>query len=595
MILKKRAKEVHPIMYVLMLLFIAYFIFINDLRRFLSAMKKVEKCIENGRVLNVFSRQFENKSLWIDHGMIVASGNADLKAAEYFDAHDAYIVPGMIDAHVHIESSMVAPSELGKVLLKKGVTAIVTDPHEIANVCGVTGIKYMIEDAAQTPLDIFFMLPSSVPCTPFEHNGAILDAEDLYPLYQYKEVNGLAEVMDYPAVAKRDAGIMQKIRDAQNLGYHVDGHGSGLNCSQLDVYRQVGIDTDHECTSFEEAQERLSAGFWVFLREGSVERDLQHTIGIVNEGNAQRFAFCTDDKLIDDIIAEGSIDRCVRLAIKKGIRPETAYTMASYNAACAHKLSTAGALSTGYKADLLILADLKDAKVEKTMKNGQWIMENASEVLAFNQNTVQQHLTLSDLQLQLSAPYCNVIGIKPNHIVTEHLKCKVSCDQGIFVNDDQQDISKMVVVERHHNLGTFGIGLVHGFSLKRGAIATTVAHDSHNIVAVGSDDESIYSAIQEITACGGGIAVASEGQIIACMPLALAGLMSKKPYDQAAKDLQDIMDAYKKISSPQTVSFNPFITLSFLTLPVIPSLKLTDQGLYDFDQGAFIDVEVAGN
>lgn len=555
-------------------------------------MKKVEKCIKNGRVLNVFSRQFENKSLWIDHGMIVAAGPADLQADECIDAHDAYIVPGMIDAHVHIESSMVAPSELGKVLLKKGVTAIVTDPHEIANVCGIDGIKYMIEDASQTLLDIFFMLPSSVPCAPFEHNGATLNAKDLYPLYQYKEVNGLAEVMDYPAVARRDSGIMQKIRDAQSLGHHVDGHGSGLNYSQLDVYRQVGIDTDHECTSSEEAQERLSAGFWVFLREGSVERDLQHTIDIVNEGNAQRFAFCTDDKLIDDIITEGSIDRCVRLAIKKGIRPETAYTMASYNAACAHKLSTSGVLNTGYKADLLILADLQDATVEKTMKNGQWITENTSTVLPFNQNTVEQHLKLSDLKLPLSSSYCNVIGIKPNHIVTDHLKCKVARTEGFFINDERQGISKMVVVERHHNLGTFGIGLVHGFSLKNGAIATTVAHDSHNIVAVGSDDESIYSAIQKITSCGGGIAVASGEQIIACMPLALAGLMSKKPYDQAAKDLQDIMDAYKKISYLQTVSFNPFITLSFLTLPVIPSLKLTDQGLYDFDQGTFIDVEV---
>lgn len=556
-------------------------------------MKKVEKCIKNGRILNVFSRQFESKTLWIDHGMIVASGNAALEAVEIIDVHNAYIVPGMIDAHVHIESSMVAPSELGKVLLKKGITAIVTDPHEIANVCGVAGIKYMLDDAAQTPLDIFFMLPSSVPCTPFEHNGATLEAQDLYPLYQYKEVNGLAEVMDYPAVARRDPKMMRKIHDAQHLGYHVDGHGSGLNSAQLDVYRQVGIDTDHECTSAEDAQRRLTAGFYVFLREGSVERDLQHTIEIVNEGNAQRFALCTDDKLINDIVAEGSVDYCVRLAIAKGIRAETAYTMASYNAACAHKLDTLGALSTGYQADLLVVEDLQKAIVKKTMKRGRWVAESSSAPLPFKRNTVRHHLKLSDLKLPLSNPYCNVIGIKPNHIVTEHLKQKVSCTNGFFVDDPQQDIAKMVVVERHHDLGTFGIGLVHGFSLQSGAIATTVAHDSHNIVAVGTDDASIYAAIEEITVCGGGIAVASQGSISACMPLKLAGLMSDKPYTEAARDLENIMNAYRKISNPQAVSFNPFITLSFLTLPVIPSLKLTDQGLYDFDQGKFIDVEIA--
>ncbi|KRL02439.1 adenine deaminase [Liquorilactobacillus capillatus] len=556
-------------------------------------MKELEKCIKNGQVLNVFSRQFEKKTLWIDHGMIVATGdNAELRAAEEINAHNAYLVPGMIDAHVHIESSMVAPSELGKVLLQKGVTAIVTDPHEIANVCGVSGIEYMLEDAAQTQLDVFIMLPSSVPCTPFEHNGATLNAADLRPLYQHKEVVGLAEVMDYPAVAEQDPEIMRKIKDAQDLGYHADGHGSGLNYQQLDLYRRVGIDTDHECTSLQEVQDRLSAGFHIFLREGSVERDLQHTVGAVTEENAQRFALCTDDKLISDIITEGSVDYCVRLAIEQGVRVETAYTMASYNAACAHKLATLGALSTGYQADLLVLDNLQKATVKKTMKKGQWVQANSSQPLPFKQKTVRHNLKLADLALPLTNTYCNIIGIKPNHIVTEHLKKKVSCSNGFFKADIQQDILKMVVVERHHLRGTFGLGLVHGFGLRNGAVATTVAHDSHNIVAVGTDDASIYTAIQKVTACDGGIAVASNGKITACMPLPLAGLMSQKSYVEAADDLKHIMIAYKDISSSQIIDFNPFITLSFLTLPVIPSLKLTDQGLYDFEQGKFISVEV---
>lgn len=498
----------------------------------------------------------------------------------------------MIDAHVHIESSMVSPSELGKVLLAAGTTSIVTDPHEIANVCGTEGIKYMICDGRQTPLDISFMLPSSVPCASFEHNGAKLDAKDLKPLYEESEVKGLAEVMDYPAVARRDNDMMQKIKDAQSLGYHADGHGSGLNTEQLDVYRQVGIDTDHECTTKQQALERVAAGFWTFIREGSVERDLKQVIKAVNEENAQRFAFCTDDKLISDLIKQGGISYSIKLAIQNGIRPETAYTIASYNAAQAHKLMNFGALSTGFVADLLILSDVNEVKIEKVMKTGKWIDENDTVTLEFGQKTVHQRLRLKDLALSLSNPLCNVIGIIPNHIETIHLKKKVPIKDGKFVNDFEQDISKMIVVECHKNLGTYGIGLVQGFNIQNGAVATTVGHDSHNIVAVGSDDDSIYAAIQHITALNGGIAVTSVGKVLADMPLPIAGLMSDKPYQEAAKDLHNIIEAFQEISNSNNLEFDPFITLSFLTLPVIPSLKLTDQGLYDFVEGKFIDISI---
>lgn len=555
--------------------------------------QNVELCIKNGRILNVFRRQFEDKKLWINHGKIIATGEAtDLNANRTYDAQQAFIVPGMIDAHVHVESSMVAPSELGKALLPTGTTAIVADPHEIANVCGIPGIEYMIKDAAQTPLDIFYMLPSSVPCTPFEHNGATLTAADLKPLYAEPTVKGLAEVMDFPAVANGDPDLLQKIQDAQAAGYHADGHGSGLNSQQLDIYRRVGIDTDHECMTKQQAQTRLAAGFWTFLREGSVERDLNQVIEAVNEGNAQRFAFCTDDKLISDILVEGGIDRCIRLAIKKGIRPETAYTMASYNAAQAHKLTNYGALSTGFTADLVVLADLKAASAQRVMKAGQWITPSNTQPLAFDQSTVHHQLQLKDLELKPKSRNCQVIGIIPNHIETQRLQRTVPLKNGLFCNDFDQDISKMIVVERHHNLGTFGLGLVHGFGLKNGAIATTVAHDSHNIVAVGTDDQAIYTAIQAITNSNGGIAVAQQDQILAIMPLPIAGLMSAKPYLTAAQDLQAISTGYQKITGKKTVDFNPFITLSFLTLPVIPTLKLTDQGLYDFDAGKFIDLEV---
>ena len=553
-------------------------------------MRTVDICIKNGQVLNVFKRQFEQRDLWIDDQTIVAVGTTDFAAKKIIDARDQYIVPGFIDAHVHIESSMVTPSEVGKVLLQHGVTSIVTDPHEIANVMGVKGIEYMIKDARQTPLDVYFMLPSSVPCTPFEHAGATLHAADLKPLYQYPEVHGLAEVMDYPSVLAHDPETLAKINDANQAGYHADGHAAGLSIEQLDVYRQAGIHTDHEACNVTEINNRLATGFSIFLREGTVERDITNTIQAVNESNAQSFSFCTDDKLIDDLMTEGSIDYCLKLAIQLGIRPELAYTLASYNAAMAHNLAHTGALAAGYNADLVFLSDPHRVTIENVMKNGTWVQSQTSTPVEIGFNTVRHQLKLSDLVLPLKNDFCHVIGMQPNHIVTGHLKLHVTTRDQRFVADTTHDILKMAVIERHHLLGTVGLGLVKGFALQQGAIATTIAHDSHNLVVVGTNDEAMYRAVEEVTRVGGGITVVDDQHVLATMPLAVAGLMSSKNYQDAATDLKAITSAYQQISSNR--EFNPFITLSFLTLPVIPSIKLTDQGLYDFDQQRFIDVSI---
>ncbi|KRM77218.1 adenine deaminase [Secundilactobacillus collinoides DSM 20515 = JCM 1123] len=557
-----------------------------------SSVTKIDLCLLNANVLNVFNRTFEKKNVGITDGviMVVEKPDQHIEADQYQNLAGKYLVPGFIDAHMHVESAMVAPSELGKVLLKNGETSIVADPHEIANVCGVSGIDYMLRDAKQTPLDIFYMLPSSVPCTPISHNGASLPAATLKPLYQREGVHGLAEVMDYPAVASQQTDVMQKIHDAQEAGYHADGHGAGLNYDQLQVFKRAGISDDHECTTLQEAEDRLNAGLNVFLREGSVERDLENTIGVVTEANAQRFAFCTDDKTISDIINEGGIDRCVRLAMKAGINPATAYTMASYNAAQAQQLTNKGAIVAGSDADLVVVSDMAAVTVEKTMKAGHWVTESDSNTTPFNKQTVHHHLNRKDLVLSLDSSTCNVIGVKPNHIETAHLQCEVPLENGEFTSDTTQDILKIVVVERHHNLGTSSVGLVKGFGIKNGAVATTVAHDDHNIVAVGTDDASIFAAITRITETNGGIAVAQDGTVIGEMPLAIAGLMSDKPYQEASADLDGLFKAYKVITGQKTVAFDPFITLSFLTLPVIPTIKMTDQGLYDFEKGDFIDV-----
>ncbi|MGY5437015.1 adenine deaminase [Lactiplantibacillus argentoratensis] len=556
--------------------------------------KTVEMVITGAQVLNVYTREFEATSLWIDHGRIISNlRDEPYIAAQHVDATGQWIVPGMVDVHVHMESSMVAPSELGKVLLQHGVTTIATDPHELANVAGVAGIQYLIDDARQTPLDVCFMLPSSVPCVPFDDNGATLHAADLRPLYQQPEVRGLAEVMDYGAVARGDADILAKISDAYAHGYHADGHAAGLNAHQLNVMRDAGLDTDHECMTVTEALDRIKAGMYVFLREGTVERDILPTIGAVTEANAGRFAFCTDDKTISDLITEGSIDYNVRLAIQSGMRPELAYTLASFNGATAHRLSDRGSLSAGQLADLVVLDNLEQVSVARTMKRGQWVLPSATKPLPFTATRVQHHTQLSDLQLPVATGLANVIGVQPNHIETDHLTQPIAATQN-FEADCQRDVLKMVVIERHHNTGKVGVGLVHGFALKHGAIAGTVAHDAHNIVAVGTSDAAILRAVNQITKDNGGIAVVDDEQVLATMPLAIGGLLSAATYTTAAKQLADLKRAYAVISE-QPLSFDPFITLSFLTLPVIPTLKLTARGLFDYATFDFIPVAIQDN
>ncbi|BDZ32145.1 adenine deaminase [Lactiplantibacillus sp. WILCCON 0030] len=555
--------------------------------------EKVDLVITGAQVLNVFTREFEATSLWIKNGHIISNFKDEpYQAAHHYDATGKWLVPGMIDAHVHMESAMVAPSELGKVLLKHGVTAIATDPHELANVAGTAGIQYLIDDARQTPLDVFFMLPSSVPCVPFDDNGATLHAADLRPLYAQPEVKGLAEVMDYGAVARGDTDILAKIHDANVRGYHADGHASGLNPHQLNVMCNAGLDTDHECTTVTEALNRVKAGMFVFLREGTVERDMLGTIGAVTEANASRFAFCTDDKTISDLMTEGSIDDNVKIAIKSGMRPALAYTLASYHAANAHRLRDRGSLSAGKLADLVVLDDVETVKIARTMKSGQWVTtEPETQPLPFTATRIHQHVTLADLALPLTTGHVNVIGVQPNHIETDHLVMDVPVVNGNFQTDTTQDVLKMVVVERHKNTGRVGVGLVHGFQLKHGAVAGSIAHDAHNIVAVGISDAAILQAIAQITQTNGGIAVTDDEQVVATMPLAIGGLLSVSSYEVAAEQLAKIKAAYNQICENE-MSFDPFITLSFLTLPVIPTIKLTDRGLFDYDSFDFIPVEI---
>lgn len=561
--------------------------------------EKADLVIKNGRIVNVFSGEIMEGDIAIKNGYIAGIGDFS-EGEQIIDAAGEFIVPGFIDAHVHVESAMVTPAEFARVLLPNGVTTIVTDPHEIANVAGEKGIEFMLEDAKGAPLDMFVMLPSSVPATEGEHNGDTLHAKKLHPLYKHEKVIGLAEVMDFPSVAKGSSDILTKIIDAKKEGGRIDGHGAGLTSADLNNYLAVGIRTDHESTNAKEAVDRLRAGMFVMLREGTVGRDLLQTISAVSEKNSHRFCFCTDDKLINDLITEGSINYNIRLAIENNIDPITAIQMATINAANCHNLPYLGAVAAGYQADIVFLKDLQTIEISKVLKNGQVVVENgARNEAAFEKQhsetfispKIQHHLSKQDLELSLTNDTCYVIGMKQNNLFTEKLMEQVNVENGKFVPSIEKDLLKMAVVERHHNTGCVGVGIVKGFGLKEGAIATTVAHDSHNIVAVGVSDETMEKAINYVTEMGGGIAVVDgTGKVLHDLALPVAGLLSNKPYEEVERDLAGLLKAFNQISNAK--GFDPFLTLSFLTLPVIPELKLTDQGLFDFATFQIIPNEV---
>lgn len=560
---------------------------------------KADLVIKNGRIINVFSGEIMDGDIAIKNGYIAGIGNFP-DAEKIIDAAGAFIAPGFIDAHVHVESAMVTPAEFARVLLPNGVTTIVTDPHEIANVAGEKGIEFMLENAKGVPLDMFVMLPSSVPATEGEHNGETLHAEKLHPLYKHEKVIGLAEVMDFPSVAKGSSDILTKIIDAKKEGGRIDGHGAGLTSADLNNYLAVGIRTDHESTTVKEATDRLRAGMFVMLREGTVGRDLLQTIPAVSEKNSHRFCFCTDDKLINDLITEGSINYNIKLAIQNGIDPITAIQMATINAANCHNLPYLGAVAAGYQADIVFLTDLESVEISKVLKNGEIVVENGvrneaifkqQAAVPFVSPPINHHVCLQDLALPLAKETCFVIGMQPNSLFTEKRIEQVTIQDGKFIPTVADDLLKMAVVERHHNTGCVGVGIVKGFGLTEGAIATTVAHDSHNIVAVGVSDEAMKAAIDHITKTGGGIAVVDgTGQVLHDLALPIAGLLSDKSYEEVEVDLAGLLSAYNQISTAK--GFDPFLTLSFLTLPVIPELKLTDQGLFDFATFQIIPNEV---
>lgn len=567
-----------------------------------SQTGKVELVLRNAKVADVFSRTWLDADVGITAGKIVAVDyTKSLVGQTEQDIAGQYVVPGFIDGHIHIESSMLTPSEFSRILLPHGITSVVTDPHEIANVNGAEGIQFMLDDAAKADMDIFVMLPSSVPGTSLENAGAVLHAKDLAPFMTHDSVLGLAEVMDYPAVLNGDETMLEKLLLARAHNLMIDGHGAGLQHMQIRGYRTAGIHTDHECVTADEARDRVTQGMYVLIREGSAAKNLRDVLAAVTDANAHRFAFCTDDKHLDELIEEGSINYAVQLAIEEGMDPLLAITLGTFNAAQCYRLYEKGAVAPGYDADIVVLPNLTTIAPIAVFKNGQLVAQNGELLVARSERVepsvaITQSVripTVTNADLQIAFPVsnrANVIEIIPNQIMTKKLVTEVPVENGYFVPSVEQDLLKLAIVERHHNLGNIQAAIVKGFGLRSGAVATTVAHDSHNALVLGTNDDDMIVALEALQRMQGGFVIVNEGQVIGELALPVSGLMTPLHANEACEQLHALHDALHVIHP--TIDFHLFLTLSFIALPVIPQLKITDTGLFDVDLFEHIAIQI---
>ena len=540
--------------------------------------------LKNARVVNVFSDEIHAADVAVVKGRVIGFGAYE--ARETVDLRGRLLCPGFIDAHVHLESSMVTVPEFARAVVPRGVTAVVTDPHEIANVLGLDGVRYMLETSEGLPLRVFVMVPSCVPATDMETSGARLTAEDFSWLFQHPRVIGLAEMMNYPGVIHRDPEVLKKLAAAE--GHPIDGHAPGLSGRDLAAYVVAGIGSDHECTTLEEARAKRQMGMHIFLRDGTTARNLDALLPLVTPATAINCSFCTDDRHPADLLREGSINWLVHRAIQKGMDPVAAVRMATLHPARYFGLQKLGAIAPGYWADLVVLDDFESFRIAQVYQAGQKVAENQS-LLAPRAKPKAHRLRSSvnvqwhglDLRVPAPAgkpPRIRVIGLVPDQILTKALEDEATVADGAIVADPSRDLLKMAVVERHQASGHVGIGFVRGFGLKRGAIASSVAHDSHNIVVVGASDPDMLAAVKEVARLRGGQCVVEGGNVLASVPLPIAGLMSDLPLEEVRDRIEAMAKAARDLGGTLP---DPLMTMSFLALPVIPELKLTDKGLVD--------------
>ena len=544
--------------------------------------------IKNANVVNVFTDEIVRADVAVYEDVIIGVGS--YSGENEIDAGGAYLAPGFIDAHVHIESSMVIPSSFMKVIMPHGTTTVIADPHEIANVAGAAGIRAMYKLTDELPLRVLFMLPSCVPATPFEHSGAKLVAEDMEQFMHKSRILGLGEVMDANSVINCSQEMLDKLRLFDKRP--IDGHAPMLEGMGLNAYRVAGAFSDHECSTYEEVKQKLATGMNILLRIGSAANNMDGVLRRIAKEKlpTRNMMFCTDDKHIEDIRREGHINANARMAVAAGIDPIDAIKMASYNAARAYGIRGVGAIAPGYKADMVLLEDLKDFKVKQVISRfgrpytgEEQIPSPILPPQVFNSVRLPE-ISKYDLALRchVSAP---VIKMIPHQLVTELVYRDVERDEnGCFI--PSEGMVKLAVIERHHATGSMAVGILEGLGIKHGAVASTVAHDSHNLVVAGDNDEDMLMAIESLRDCGGGYSVVSRGVVLARLPLPIAGLMTAAPVNDVLEIQQALLDALYSLGAKR--DSDPLIALSFMALPVIPAVKLTDEGLFDAVNFKFI-------
>ena len=546
--------------------------------------------LKNAKVVNVFTGEIQETHVAVFDARIVGLG--EYQAREVIDLQGRYLCPGFIDAHVHIESAMVPPNEFARAVVPCGTTTAVADPHEIANVLGLEGIRYMLDLAKYNPLSVYVMAPSCVPSTDMETTGAALHWYDLQTLLHEPYVLGLGEMMNYPGVVNGVPDVLDKLRAFQ--GRVKDGHAPGLAGKGLMAYAAANIGSDHECITPEEALQRLELGMFVFLREATTARNLRDLLPIVDEHTSRRLCFCTDDRVPADLMDEGHIDYMVRVAIAEGVDPITAIRMATLNPSEYFHLHDRGAIAPARRADLVAFSDLQAPRAEMVFRDGKLVAQDG-QVIPWDRprpapvvrSSMNVDLANTHLRIEANGRRVRCIGIIPDQVVTEHLILEMPNRDGEIVTEPEQDVLKIAVIERHLATGNVGLGFVKGMGLRKGAIASTVAHDHHNIVVTGADDESMMTAVQATVAIRGGMTVAYDDTVLAQLPLPIAGLMSDQPIETVRQQMDEVLAAARQLGSPLR---DPFMTLSFLALPVIPSLKLTDHGLVDVDRFELISL-----
>lgn len=554
--------------------------------------------IKNSKIVDVYNSSIiEGKDIAIYNGYIAGVG--EYQGTKIIDANGQYVAPGFIDGHIHIESSYVTPEEISRLLVPHGATTIIADPHEIVNVCGMDGMNYMLDASKDAKLDIKYMLPSCVPATPFEHAGATINADIMKKPMKNEQILGLGEFMNYPGVISADDEVMNKLLVAINEGKIIDGHSPGVKGNDLNAYAVTKIRTDHECDNVNEVREHLSLGLYVMLREGSACKNLRENLKAVTKANSRRFILCSDDRQPKTILNEGHLDNHLRICVEEGIDPIVAIQMASLNAAECYCLNDRGAIAPGLRADIVIFDNMKEFNVSQVFIKGEEVAKDGKYLGNVNRRDITpargsfhvKDFSIDKLKLKLKSNYVNVIDILPGGVVTAKGTADVMLNNlGEFVYQSEQDVVKIAVVERHQNTGNVAVALLRGYGIKAGAVALSIAHDSHNIIAVGTNDEDMAFAVENLIAQEGGIILVQDKKVVNSMQMLVGGIMSDQSGEWVNEKLSSIHeDAHNILGISKDVE--PVMTLCFMSLPVIPELKITDMGLFDVTKFAFIPLE----